>query len=164
LADHNIPHPTRADRKDLERLVAENWNQVVSPYHDWDAEKLQTFLQSKGQEVGQDTKASKDTLIDRVKAAWYETEDNAQQAWTNVKEWIFDTWSDSQLKAFCDKHDIPVPQPRPRDVTLEKIRSHYDTVARKAGETAAYPGDWLYETWSGMCLSSTFKIEVPNNP
>ncbi|KEZ46739.1 hypothetical protein SAPIO_CDS0015 [Scedosporium apiospermum] len=152
LADHNIPHPTPADRKDLERLVAENWNQVVSPYHDWDAEKLQTFLESKGQEVGQDTKASKDTLIDRVKAAWYETEDNAQQAWTNVKEWIFDTWSDSQLKAFCDKHDIPVPQPRPRDVTLEKIRSHYDTVARKAGETAAYPGDWLYETWSASDL------------
>jgi Putative nuclear envelope organisation protein len=55
---------------------------------------------------------------------------------------------ESQLKAFCDKHDIPVPQPRKRDTILQKARSNYDTVAKKIGETASYPGNWLYETWS----------------
>lgn len=44
-------------------------------------------------------------------------------------------------------HDI-VPQPRKRDTLLQKVRSNYETVAKKAGETAAYPGDWLYQTWS----------------
>jgi hypothetical protein len=58
------------------------------------------------------------------------------------------SWTDSQLKAFADKHDIPVPQPRARDTLLQKIRSNYESVAKKVGETAAYPGNWLYETWS----------------
>jgi hypothetical protein len=55
---------------------------------------------------------------------------------------------ESQLKAFCDKHDIPVPQPRKRDTFLQKARSNYETVAKKVGETASYPGNWLYESWS----------------
>jgi hypothetical protein len=58
------------------------------------------------------------------------------------------SWTDSQLKAFADKHDIPVPQPRARDTLLQKVRSNYESVAKKVGETAAYPGNWLYETWS----------------
>lgn len=55
---------------------------------------------------------------------------------------------DSQLKAFADKHGIPVPQPRKRDTLLQALRSNYQTVSEKAGETASYPGNWLYETWS----------------
>lgn len=52
------------------------------------------------------------------------------------------------MKAFADKHDIPVPQPRARDTLIQKLRSNYETVAKKTGETASYPGNWLYETWS----------------
>jgi len=46
----------------------------------------------------------------------------------------------------------PVPQPRKRDTLLEKARASYETVATKLGETAAYPGNWLYETWSDSDL------------
>lgn len=58
------------------------------------------------------------------------------------------SWTESQLKAFADKHGIPVPQPRKRDTLLQKVRSSYETVAQKLGETAAYPGNWIYESWS----------------
>jgi S-adenosylmethionine:tRNA-ribosyltransferase-isomerase (queuine synthetase) len=58
------------------------------------------------------------------------------------------SWSDSQLKAFADKHGIPVPQPYKKDTLLQKIRANYQTISNKAGEAAAYPGNWLYETWS----------------
>jgi len=58
------------------------------------------------------------------------------------------SWTDSQLKAFADKHGIPVPQPRKRDTLLSSLRSGYETVATKAGETTSYPGNWLYSTWS----------------
>lgn len=50
--------------------------------------------------------------------------------------------------AFADKHGIPVPHPRKRDTILQKIRANYATIAQKAGETAHYPGNWLYETWT----------------
>lgn len=57
-------------------------------------------------------------------------------------------WSESQLKAFLDRHGVPNPQPRTRDSLLSTARNSYDTVANKLGETASYPGNWLYESWS----------------
>lgn len=58
------------------------------------------------------------------------------------------SWTDSQLKAFLDKHDIAAPQPRNRDSLLHAARSNYETVSKKTGEAAAYPGNWLYASWS----------------
>jgi len=149
LSDNDIPYPTPADRKDLEALIEKNWEQhAVAPYKNWDTDKLQAYLKTKGIETKDTAESSKDSLLSKVQASWYETEDKAHSAWANVRDWILDTWSDSALKAFADRHGIPVPQPRTRDTLLHKVRENYDTVAKKAGETASYPGDWLYETWS----------------
>ncbi|CAM1507386.1 Fc.00g070270.m01.CDS01 [Cosmosporella sp. VM-42] len=149
LSDRDIPYPTPADRKDLEDIIGKNWNDyVVSPYTSWDTAQLSEYLQAKGKETKDEAAASKDSLVNHVKSNWYETEDVSHQSWFSVKDWILDTWSESQLKAFCDRHGIPVPQPRQRDTLLQKARSNYQTVANKVGETASYPGDWLYESWS----------------
>ncbi|KAJ4300169.1 hypothetical protein N0V88_002838 [Collariella sp. IMI 366227] len=149
LSDNDVPYPTPADRKDLEKLVEKNWeSNVVEPYRSWDTAKLTSYLKHKGVESKDTAEETRDSLIDRVKSSWYESEDKSQHAWINVKDWILDTWTDSQLKAFCDRHGIPVPQPRKRDTLLQKVRENYETIAQKVGETAAYPGNWLYETWS----------------
>ncbi|KXH63083.1 hypothetical protein CSAL01_04974 [Colletotrichum salicis] len=149
LSDHDIPYPTPADRKDLEKLIENNWNDyIVSPYNSWDTDRLQNYLKAKGLETEGAAKANKESLISQVQSSWYETGDQAQNAYLNVKDWILDSWTDSQLKAFADKHGIPVPQPRNRDSVLQKARANYETIAQKAGETASYPGNWLYETWS----------------
>lgn len=155
LSDHDIPHITPSDRDELEHLVAKHWETyVVHPYMNWDTEKLRDYITSTGGEVAEGANEAKDTLVSRVKGAWYETEDKAQEAWSSVKDWLFDTWGDSHLKAFCDKMGIPVPQPRTRDTMLKSIRTNYEDVARKAGETAAYPGNWVYESWSNSDLKS----------
>jgi len=126
LSDNNVPYPTPADRKDLEGLVKDNWqSKIATPYKDWNANQLSSFLKQKGVETKDSTAANTDGLIAQVKNYWYETEDKADAAWSDVKEWIFDSWSDSQLKAFADKHGIPVPQPRKRDTLLQKIRANY---------------------------------------
>ncbi|KAK1484261.1 hypothetical protein CCUS01_03973 [Colletotrichum cuscutae] len=149
LSDHDIPYPTPADRKDLEKLTENNWNDyVVSPYNSWDTDRLQSYLKAKGLETEGAAKANKESLVAQVQSSWYETSDQAQNAYLSVKDWILDSWTDSQLKAFADKHGIPVPQPRNRDSILQKARANYETIAQKAGETASYPGNWLYETWS----------------
>ncbi|KAK2609055.1 hypothetical protein QQS21_002425 [Conoideocrella luteorostrata] len=149
LSDHDVPYPQASDRKDLEALIQNRWNDaIVQPYNSWDTAELSSYLRDRGQDVQVTAEQSKDSLVSQVKANWYETEEAAQNAWVNAKDWILDTWSDSQLKAFCDKHGIPVPQPRHRDTLLQKARIGYETIAKKAGETAAYPGDWLYQTWS----------------
>ncbi|GAB1319132.1 Meiotic sister chromatid recombination protein 1 [Madurella fahalii] len=149
LSDHDIPYPTPADRKELEKLVQKNWDtRVVTPYHEWDTNQLSSYLRQKGVETKESAEHGRESLVSQVKNVWYESEDKAQHAWVNVKDWILDTWTDSQLKAFCDHHGIPVPQPRKRDTLLQKARSNYESIAQKAGETMAYPGNWLYETWS----------------
>ncbi|TVY27384.1 Stress response protein [Lachnellula hyalina] len=149
LSDHNVPYPTPADRKDLENLVKNNWqSKIASPYNDWDTNQLGAYLKQKGVETKDTAAANKDGLLAQVKNYWYETEEKAEDSYSSVKDWIFDSWSDSQLKAYADKHGVPVPQPRKRDTTLQKLRSTYETVAKKTGETASYPGNWLYESWS----------------
>ncbi|PFH57832.1 hypothetical protein XA68_14525 [Ophiocordyceps unilateralis] len=155
LSDHDIPYPTPADRADLESLVDKNWNDyVVEPYNSWDTASLNNYIQAKGKEASDGAAETRDALVSQVKSNWAHTEDNARHAYANVKEWIFDSWTESQLKAFCDRNGIPVPQPRTRDSLLQKARSGYETAAKKAGETAAYPGSWLYKSWAESDLKS----------
>ncbi|KAF2016223.1 hypothetical protein BU24DRAFT_409354 [Aaosphaeria arxii CBS 175.79] len=157
LNDYNIPHPTPSDRKDLENLVKDNWNdKIVTPYNSWDAQTLQNYLTLKGQQAKKGTEKNAQSLAQQVQAIWEETEDSANTAYSSVKDWIFDSWTDSQLKAFADKHGIPVPQPRQRDSLLKVVRENYQTAANKISETAAYPGDWLYASWSDSDLKSWF--------
>lgn len=159
LSDHNVPYPTPADRKDLEKLVQKNWDtHVVTPYSSWDTAQLTDYLKQKGVDTKQSAQSNRDSLVNQVKSYWYETEDKAQNSWLNVKDWILDSWTESQLKAFCDRHGIPVPQPRTRDTLLQKARANYETVAKKAGETASYPGNWLYETWSESDLKEWLDV------
>jgi len=149
LSDHGIPHPAPSDRKNLQKTVQDNWNdKIVTPYNSWDAQSLQSYLTLKGQQAKKGTEKDAKSLAEQVKVYWTETEDSANQAYGSVKEWIFDSWSDSQLKAFADKNGIPVPQPRQRDSLLKAVRENYQSAATKLGETAAYPGDWLYSSWS----------------
>ena len=52
------------------------------------------------------------------------------------------------MKSFLDKNNVPVPQPRKRDSMIAAARQNYESIAKKVGQTAHYPGNWLYETWS----------------
>ncbi|KAI4192552.1 MAG: hypothetical protein LQ350_008625 [Teloschistes chrysophthalmus] len=149
LSDHNVPYPSPADRKDLENLVKNNWqSKIATPYNDWDSAQLQSYVKSKGVDVKKGTESNKQGLVSQVQGLWHESADTATNSYNSVKDWIFDGWTDSQLKAFLDKHDIPAPQPRKRDSLLQAARTNFDSIAKKTKQTALYPGDWLYETWS----------------
>jgi hypothetical protein len=62
------------------------------------------------------------------------------------------SWTESQLKAFADRNGIPVPQPCTRDTLLKAVRANYQAAAAKLGQSAAYPGDWLYASWTDSDL------------
>ena len=165
LSDHSIPHPSPSDRKNLHKTVADNWNdKIVNPYTSWDAKSLSNYLTARGQQAKKGTENDAKSLAEQVKSYWYETEDSANQAYGSVKDWIFDSWTESQLKAFADKHGIPVPQPRQRDSLLKTVRENYQSIAEKASETANYPGDWLYASWSDSDLKSWFDERGYNVP
>ncbi|KAF2725020.1 hypothetical protein K431DRAFT_216742 [Polychaeton citri CBS 116435] len=153
LSDHSIPYPAPADRKDLEDLMKSHWEDKISkPYNSWNTQQLYSYLSSKGQDVKKGTEKNKDSLLSQVQGAWYETSDKANDAYGNVENWIFDSWTESQLKSFLDYHGIPNPSPRTRDSLLHTARANYQAAANKAGETFSYPGDWLYQQWSDSDL------------
>lgn len=153
LSDHNIPYSKPADRKDLEKIVQDNWQtKVVDSYKEWDSPQLQSYLTDTGKELDKKQKGNKNWLVEQVKSGWHETEKTAESAYDGVKDWIFDSWTESQLKAFLDRHGIPNPTPRTRDTLLAEARNNYDSVAKKLGETPSYPGNWLYESWSDSDL------------
>lgn len=52
------------------------------------------------------------------------------------------------MKAFLDRNGVPAPQPRNRDSLLATARQNYESIAKKLDQTAHYPGNWLYESWS----------------
>ncbi|ATY66293.1 Stress-responsive Ish1 [Cordyceps militaris] len=153
LSDHGIPHPKPADRKDIEDLVEKNWKDyVIEPYRKWSPSELSAFLVSRGKEAKAGADETVENLIESVKANWYDSEEAAGKAATETKDWILDHWSDSQLKALCDKQGIPVPATSNRDVLLTKARRGFEVGSKAAGETLSYPGDWLYESWSDSDL------------
>ena len=89
--DHDVPYPTPADRKDLEKLVKDNWNdKVVTPYNEWETPQLQKYLSQKGAEV-QKSAVKKESLVQSVKASWTDTADSVNDAYASVSNWIFDT-------------------------------------------------------------------------
>jgi Putative nuclear envelope organisation protein len=59
-----------------------------------------------------------------------------------------------------------VPQPYTRDRYLKYARENYQTAANKLSETAAYPGNWLWASWSDSDLKSWCDergVPVPQN-
>ncbi|PKY08171.1 putative stress response protein [Aspergillus campestris IBT 28561] len=115
LSDHDIPHPSPANRRDLESLVKTNWE-------------------------------------DKVQKPLTQVTDHTADQIHSVRDWIFDSWTDSQIKSFLDRHGVPCPQPRKRDVLLKTARENYEGIGKKLGEATYYPGNWLYEHWSDSDL------------
>jgi len=80
LSDHNVPYPTAADRKDLEKLVKENWEgYVVSPYEKWDTKQQVDWLSQKGVDVTDKQVENADWLKKQVQKKWYETESSLRK-------------------------------------------------------------------------------------
>ncbi|EXJ87821.1 hypothetical protein A1O1_04748 [Capronia coronata CBS 617.96] len=127
---------------------------MTAVYNKWHETELERWLSD--HDVPYPSPADRKDLENLVKDNWQAkvvepvatAGSKTNEHYGSVKDWIFDSWSDSSLKAFLDYHKIPAPQPRTRDSLLTTVRQNYDTVAKKIGEYAAYPGDWLYSTWS----------------
>ena len=68
-----------------------NWNdKVVTPFNEWEAPQLQSYLKSQGREVEEKAADDRDLLVAQVRDAWTDTSDSVADAYGNVRDWIFD--------------------------------------------------------------------------
>ena len=63
----------------------------MKPYNKWDTNQLSNYITSKGKKVKKGTEKDAKSLAAQVQEYWYETADDANGAYQNVQEWIFDT-------------------------------------------------------------------------
>ncbi|OJJ85677.1 double-strand break repair enhancer MSC1 [Aspergillus glaucus CBS 516.65] len=137
----------------LTTTEAANWFSKAV-YNGWHETELERWLSD--HDVPYPSPADRRDLEGLVKTNWDDKvqkplghiSEQASDQWHHAKEWVFDSWSDSQIKAFLDRHGVPVPQPRKRDVLISTARENYEPIAKKLGEKASYPGNWLFATWS----------------
>ncbi|PGG98828.1 hypothetical protein AJ80_09465 [Polytolypa hystricis UAMH7299] len=123
-------------------------------YNKWHENELERWLSD--HDIPYPSPADRKDLEDLVKPNWEsavkvpvtQSAEYATDKLHSTKDWIFDSWSDSQLKAFLDRHGIPNPQPKKRDTLLSAVRENYEAIAQKLGQTTLYPGNWLYAHWS----------------
>lgn len=123
-------------------------------YNKWHETELERWLSDN--DIPYPTPADRKDLELLIKNNWQAkvvdpiaaTGDKASDHYAGVKDWIFDSWTESSLKSFLDHNNIPAPQPRNRDSLLTAARSNYESIAKKLGEYSQYPGDWLYQSWS----------------
>ncbi|EFW20497.1 conserved hypothetical protein [Coccidioides posadasii str. Silveira] len=136
-----------------EVVGSSNWF-TRAVYNRWHETELERWLSD--HDIPYPTYADRRDLENLVKKNWdayiqapiTHTTDAVSDSYEQAKEWIFDSWSESHLKAFLDRHGIPNPQPRKRDTLLSAVRDNYEAIAHKLGQTTQYPGNWLYDHWS----------------
>ena len=74
-------------------------------------------------------------------------------------DWLYETWSESELKEFLDERGVPVPQPSTRDKLIASVRRNSRLSAVNAKDSAASASasakaakeslsDQLLESWS----------------
>lgn len=61
-------------------------------------------------------------------------------------------WPPSAVEKFLERHNVAKPTPATRQSYLNAAKENYNSIVTKLGETAAYPGNWLYESWSDADL------------
>ncbi|RMZ81769.1 hypothetical protein DV738_g2062, partial [Chaetothyriales sp. CBS 135597] len=153
--DSSITEPRYVCRpivEDIERV------DLSIAYNKWHQTELERWLSD--HDIPYPKAADRKDLESLIKDHWQTQVANPAQAASekasgdlaDAKEWIFDSWTESQLKAFLDHYNIAPPQPPAHEKLLAQARQNYDAIAKKAGEYAAYPGDWLWQSWSDSDL------------
>ena len=80
---------------------------------------------------------TRDTLLATVRSNYQSVAQKLGEAANYPGNWIYETWSESDLKEFLDERGIPVPQPSTRDKLIASVRRNSRLSANMARDTAA---------------------------
>ncbi|KAF8064088.1 hypothetical protein FPV67DRAFT_1420244 [Lyophyllum atratum] len=98
-------------------------------YSTWDNNKLRKYLESKGVQLKEDAKQSREELLRLM-----------HDAYAKVTTPVYEAWSDSYLHDWLVSHNLispKPPSPYSREYLLKKMRDYYYDV-----------NDTIYSTWS----------------
>ena len=131
LDERGVPVPQSGKIDELRAAVRHNAHKakVRSGFSDaafdtWSSEQLQEFL-------GKKAKGTRDELIASAKKQYASASAKGGDVWSSLTaqgaratSYLFDTWSDSDLKSFLDSYGVHVPQESKRNELIAAARRH----------------------------------------
>ena len=79
----------------------------------------------------------RDTLLAAARQNYESIAKKANEYSSYPGAWLYDSWSESDLKAFLDERGVPVPQPSTRDKLIASVRRNSRLASRTLQEAAA---------------------------
>lgn len=148
LRDQNVHFDEGTDYKQLTKLAEEQFEKL----RDSDIEyNINGGVQDEQQVLNLATNA-RSNLKDIFPSNWdyfkpKESQDKTQ--YPEVKDWVFASWSVSNLQRFLKNNKIKFNKGKDTKYDLiELAKSHWNDITNKYSVSGNYAGDWLYEGWS----------------
>lgn len=179
LSDFQVDFDPSDNRNGLITKAKAQWNSFTKPYYTWSVDELTAYLDRKKVQYKVNSKAADahDQLVDLVsqiypsdlsftveeakksgKAAAKSASESASSAYDKVSNWIFDTWSTSQLADFVkDAKDKSIKSvATTRKDLLKQAQLIYDRNVESNSNFGQnyFPGKWIYDSWSDQSLRS----------
>ena len=101
----------------------------------WTDSQLKSFLDH--HDIPAPQPRTRDTLLATVRSNYQSVAQKLGEAANYPGNWIYESWSESDLKEFLDERGIPVPQPSTRDRLIASVRRNSRLSANMARDTAA---------------------------
>jgi hypothetical protein len=131
LDARGVPVPQNGKLDELRAAVRHNVHKAKihagfsdAVFDTWSTEQLREF-------IGKKAKGTRDDLIASAKKIYASASARGGDAWSSLTAkgakatgYLFDTWSDSDLKSFLDTYGVPVPQGSKRNELIAAARRH----------------------------------------
>ena len=102
---------------------------------------------------------NRDTLLKTVRENYQSAADKLSEQASYPGDWLYDSWSESDLKAWLDERGYPVPQPTSRDKLIASVRRNARLASQSAADASSslsasaasatdYLSDALLDSWS----------------
>jgi hypothetical protein len=101
----------------------------------WTESQLKSFLDYHG--VPNPTPRTRDSLLQTVRSNYQSAANKAGETFSYPGDWVYQGWSDSDLKAWLDERGIPAPQPGNRDKLIASIRRNARVASNQAASAAS---------------------------
>ena len=101
----------------------------------WTESQLKSFLDFHG--VPNPTPRTRDSLLQTVRSNYQTAANKAGETFHYPGDWLYSSWSDSELKTWLDERGIPVPQPSNRDKLIASLRRNSRIASDRSAAAAA---------------------------
>lgn len=153
LDARGVPVPQNGKKDDLIALVRQNSRTArlnAEDFEGWTSEQLRKFAKDSKIKLDKTAEASREELVRQTQLGYAELSKKgndlaaaAKAQYESIKGYAYDTWSETDLKAYLDSYGVPVPQGGTKDelVAAARRNGHYFS----SGQTGPVAGSGLVQ-------------------